>query len=165
MSDTLNVIKDKVLGLYLPESRLLESINIVHPHAEGIFTLGTKQYTTHEQQELSAANFIILFNQVFIVSLVYNLINKNIPEAADFNLTLDEIDYFANRIVTRKFSNLEFKKRATRTKDLTFKFNVNRVTNRLAKQQLMFFDVNFSVCDESHIGQGMYCYFPNFYEV
>lgn len=159
MESNISVITDKILTLYLPEYRFLKTVEADYPNFAGSFAWHEKSYTYALHNELSAANSVTLLNQIALVCITYSLINKKIYEVAGFELTESNfIEKFTDYIYLRKIENLSFRQSIISTSNLSFNLTIDKVTNRLASQNLIFFHLTFSLSNNSHMGEVVFCY-------
>lgn len=153
-------VVELIISEYRPEYRFLKSMEFSYPQVSGEFVIHESSYTFNPFHELSAANFIILYNQTIMSALAYGIIHKQIPGFETFDLSAEKVKEFAWNIWVRKFNVITFDKPIEIGEELTFNFEFSRIINKLKSQNIIFINSRLALCNNKQSAEAVYCYHP-----
>lgn len=146
--------KDLVLDFYQPDFHFIDKIEVDFPVSKGTFKIPPRQYTTADSVALSGANSLTLMAQVLLVSLLYNVTYKRIPEIEFLSLdTMEDMVDFCRHVNVCSYDKIKFRK--TLWKNINpkeFEMKLSKVRST-AGGKLIYFKISYSINSGMYTGQ------------
>ncbi|MCK4870583.1 MAG: hypothetical protein KAS93_05690 [Gammaproteobacteria bacterium] len=142
---------DLIHSCYIENFRFINGVKMDFPFAEIEFNLDHRYYTPDDRGGLSAANFIILFNQSFLCFL-YGLIQgrqSHVLNVLDLDVTNRVI---ADNVKMMKMDGVKYRRFISSDLNLHAKLSLRKIIDRKKSAGLVYFLVDFDACDGCYVG-------------